>query len=141
MSAAATPRTGLARVDGLVYFARMLDKIRLHAAGTLREDFHENLGKGADQWCVGFLHIDYEALKARVLESGSDEEVLQWCMATGRTLNEVDRMVWNQFVKKLGWKDFATPRLEVLKTQSGLAERHDIETMLEYFEVDEGRKP
>jgi len=134
------PRSAYDPVDGLLYFARMIEKIRLHARGALREDFHDNLGKGADHWCVGFLHITYDALKQRVLEGGSDEEVLGWCMTRGRELNDVDRLVWNQFVTKLGWNDFVTPRLEVLKTQSGFAERVDILTMTEYFEIDEGRK-
>lgn len=141
MSTPSVPRSAYDVVDGLIYFARMIDKIRLHARGALREDFHDNLGKGADHWCVGFLRVNYDALKHRVLEGGSDEEVLHWCMAKGRELNEVDRLIWNQFVTKLGWNDFVTPRLELLKTQSGFCHRHDIRTMPEYFEVDEGRKP
>ena len=62
MTALSVPRSAYDQVDGLLYFARMLDKIRLHSRGELREDFHDNLGKGADQWCVGFLHIEYDAL-------------------------------------------------------------------------------
>jgi len=141
MTPTSVPRSAYDAVDGLLYFARLLDKIRLHDRGALREDFHDNLGKGADHWCVGFLQVDYSALKARVLEGGSDEEILRWCMAQGRVLSDVDRMIWNQFATKLGWNDFATARLEVLKTQSGLAGRDDIQTMMHYFEVDEGRKP
>lgn len=141
MTTLSVPRSAYDAVDGLLYFARLLDKIRLHARGALREDFRDNLGKGADHWCVGFLHVSYDALKARTLEGGSDEEVLHWCMAKGRELNDVDRLIWNQFATKLGWNDLATARLEVLKTQSGLAGRDDIQTMLHYFEVDEGRKP
>jgi hypothetical protein len=141
MNTDSVPRSAFDQVGGLLYFARMLDKIRLHARGALREDFHPNLGKGADQWCVGFLHVEYEALKQRVLEGGTDEEILAWCSAQGRDLNDVDRMVWKQFMRKLGWNDFASARLETLKAQSGLADRSDIQTMLEYFEVDEGRKP
>jgi len=93
MTADSVPRSAYDQVDGLLYFARMLDKMRLHARGALREDFHANLGKGADHWCVRFLHVDYEALKQRVLEGGSDEEVLAWCVAQGRALNDVDRLV------------------------------------------------
>ena len=32
-------------VDGLVYFGRMVDKIRLEQAGKLPPDYQENLGK------------------------------------------------------------------------------------------------
>ena len=46
-----------------------------------------------------------------------------------------------EFVTKLGSKDFASARLETVKAGSGLAHRDDIQTMLQYFEVDEGRAP
>ena len=32
------------KVGRLVYFGRMLDKLRLHAAGNLPADYHNNLG-------------------------------------------------------------------------------------------------
>ena len=36
------------QVGGIRYIGRMFDKIRLHAAGHLPEDYHANLGKGFD---------------------------------------------------------------------------------------------
>ena len=62
---------------GLKYFPRMVAKIRLHASGKLWEDLHANLGKGSDGACVEFLHVNYDDLKARVLQGGSDEEASQ----------------------------------------------------------------
>ena len=53
----------------------------------------------------------------------------------------MDLLVWNSFIMKLGWNDLATPRLEKYKAESGLADRTDLQTIAEYFEVDEGRKP
>lgn len=126
---------------GMAYFPRMLDKIRLHAKGELRADFHANLGKGADGRCLDFLRIDYEALKARVLIGGTDEEILEWCFENGRRLNEGDIIVWTGFITKLGWNDFVSPRLRQVKAENGLANRDDIQTMAQFFEVDEGRKP
>lgn len=134
------PRSAYDRVGGMYYFARMLDKIRLHARGELRSDFHENLGTGADGWCTDFLRVGYEDLRARVLEGGSDEEVLEWCFAQGRRLNKGDTRIWNLYISKLGWKDVVTPALERYKEGSGLSHRADLVTMFEYFEVDEGRK-
>src|SRR5260221_9633524 len=116
-----TPRSAFEKAGGMAYFPRMLDKIRLHAAGELRPDFHANLGMGADGWCSGFLRVDYDALKKRVLEGGTDDEILEWCYANGRRLNEVDMRIWNGFVTKLGWNDFASGRLEKLKAESNLA--------------------
>ncbi len=135
-----TPESAYTKTGGLFYFARLLSKIRLFAAGELREDFHRNLGRGADNWCCGFLRVDYDRLRSRTLEGGSDEEVLAWVIAQGRDLNETDILVWNHFASTLGRKDFASGVLEKFKKASGLEGREDIDTMVEYFEYDEGRK-
>lgn len=134
------PRSASDQCRGMNYFPRMLDKIRLFARGELRPDFHRNLGKGADSWCTGFLRVDYAALRERVLAGGTDEEILDWCFDHGRRLDQIDLMVWNSFVLKLGWNDMASSRLEKLKAESGLQDRPEIQTMAEYFEYDEGRK-
>lgn len=125
----------------MVYFARMLSKIRLHAASELRADFHANLGNGADGRMCDFLRVDYTALKERTLAGGTDDEVLEWCYQTGRRLSKGDVIVWNGFALKLGWNDFASGRLQRVKQEAGLADRDDIQTMPQFFEVDEGRKP
>ncbi|HYF37240.1 MAG TPA: DUF5069 domain-containing protein [Prosthecobacter sp.] len=137
---ATLPCSPLELVCGLQYFPRMLAKIRLHAQGRLWEQLHANLGIGMDGWCAEFLHVTYDALKARVLEGGTDEEIFQWCREQGRELNETDKLVWNQFATKLGWNDRATPLLQKRKRESGLADRNDIVTMAHYIDVDEGRK-
>jgi len=135
-----TPESAYTKTGGLLSFARMLSKIRLHAEGRLREDFHANLGRFGDAWCCGFLHVEYEALRARVLEGGTNEEILEWCQGHGRALNETDILIWNHFITTLGRHDFATPSLRKLKAENGLADRDEIQTMIEFFEYDEGRK-
>jgi hypothetical protein len=125
---------------GMIYFARMLDKIRLNAAGKLREDFRENLGSGLDGRCVNFLRVDYGDLAARVLLGGDDEEILRWCYEAGRKLSEGDIYVWNEFLRKVGWNDGVSEILVRRKNESGLEGRDEIQTMAEYFEYDEGRK-
>ncbi|MDP4583874.1 MAG: DUF5069 domain-containing protein [Verrucomicrobiales bacterium] len=136
---ASVPCSILDETAGFKYFPRMLGKIRLMEQGMLWVELHGNLGKGADSWCTGFLHLDYEALRVRVLEGGSDEEIFAWCEAKGRPLNESDRLVWNAFVSKLGWNDHLSPMLEKRKAESGLAGRDDIVTIPHYVDVDEGR--
>ncbi|MGC3990896.1 MAG: DUF5069 domain-containing protein [Chthoniobacteraceae bacterium] len=135
------PRSAYDKASGLTYFPRMLDKMRLKAGGRLHSDYHANLGGGADGWCCQFLRVRYEDLRSRTLAGGTDEEILQWCGEQGRLLEEVDLMVWNAFVTKLGWRDFAIRALKRYKTASGLGDRDDLETMVDYFDVDEGRKP
>jgi len=42
-------------VEGIFCFARMMSKIRLHAAGKLPADYYRNLGHGADAHCLSLL--------------------------------------------------------------------------------------
>jgi hypothetical protein len=138
------PRSAYDKIGGLVYFARMLDKIRLHAGGKLPADYHQNLSKGFDGRCCRFLKVDYAALRARVLQGGPDEEILEWCFAQGRRPNEEEILIWNSFLRKRGWRDeedATTEELERYKAQSGLSHRTDILTLFDYYEADEGRKP
>jgi gluconokinase len=137
------PKSAYEETAGMMWFPRMLDKIRLHASDDLHPDFHSYLGMhfGVDGICCRFLRVSYPDLKNRVLEGGTDEEILQWCFEHGRNLDETDLFIWNEFIKKFGWNDRATPVLEKFKEQSGLSGRNDLMTMVEYMEVDEGRKP
>jgi Domain of unknown function (DUF5069) len=135
-----TPISPYVETKGMIYFARMLDKIRKHAKGELREDFCGNLGKGFDMRCTGYLRVPYEALRERTLKGGTDEEILEWCFKTGRELSPDDITIWNDFLRKRGWNDPASEMLAKRKQESGLAHRDEIQTMLEYFEYDEGRK-
>lgn len=133
------PCSPLDEVNGVLYFPRMIDKIRLFAQGELRGDLHDNLGKGLDGWLCDFLRVKYDELKARVLEGGTNEELLFWCEQQGRDLNDTDKILWRSFTTKLGWNDRATALLQKRKAESGLQHRDDIVTMAHYIDVDEGR--
>lgn len=141
MSTKQIPSDPLTLVGGLIYFGRMTDKIRKHARGELREDFHANLGKGMDGRLCNFLHVDYAALKEQVLAGASDEQVLEWCYAQSRRLNSDEILIWNDFISKRGWNDSGTPVLEKFKAEAGLTARADIRTLMDFWAVDEGRKP
>lgn len=135
------PKSPREMVGGMRYFARLLDKIRLHARGELGADYHENLGKtnAADGVICNFLRVNYAELRERVLAGGNDEEILEWCYEKGRRLNEGDLVVWNGFMSKFGWNDFATPVLERRKKEMGISDRTDIKTIGEMIDFDEGR--
>ncbi len=132
-------RSPAEKIGGLVYFGRMLDKIRAHAKGKLPAEYVEKLGSGFDGRCVRFLGIGYEDLVARLKEGGTDEEIFQWAFERGRKLSEEDIENWNEFMRKCGWKDVVSPILDRRKKESGLQNRDDIETMFQYIDVDEGR--
>jgi gluconokinase len=138
------PRSAYDRTGGLVYFARMLHKIRLLAAGELPPDYHENLGTGFDARCCSLFGIAYFQLFARVNQGGDDDEILEWCQTTGTRLSNEQILVWNKFMEKRGWRDEddgSTQELQAYKAGSGLSDRDDLLTFFDYYEVDEGRKP
>ena len=128
------------KVGGVFYFGRMLDKIRLHAAGKLPQDYHPNLGGGFDERCCSFLWIEYPALVERVKEGGSDEEILDWAFQQGRKPNEEEIEVWNEFMRKRGWNDEASERLHSRLAEIGAGSRTDIQTFFDFIDLDEGRK-
>lgn len=135
------PKSVHEKTGGMLYFARMLDKMRLHDAGQLHPNYHANLGLGADSLCTGFLRVAYTDLRERVLEGATDDEALAWCYEKGHRLEQLDVYIWNQFMLKLGWHDRAAHMLEKYKHEANLADRTDIVTMADFMEVDEGRKP
>src|SRR3982750_4186733 len=96
------PKSPRDEVGGMRDFGRMRDKIRLHARGELPEAYHPNMGapQSADGICLNFLRINYDDLKKRVQEGGTDDEILEWCYQKGRRLNEGDLTVWNEFMNK-----------------------------------------
>jgi len=136
------PRSPYDSTYGLVYFARMLDKIRLHDAGVLPEAYHPHLGSGFDGRCLNLLHIKYDALKERVLAGGMDEEILEWCYENGRRLTEEEIEIWSGFMTKRGWRDDASERIAFRLKEAGL-EHLDAQavTMFDFIDLDEGRTP
>ncbi len=129
------------KTGGIFYFGRMVDKIRLHAAGTLPADFQPNLGTGFDGRCCTFLWIDYPALVERVKQGASDEEALEWAFQQGRKPSDEEIEIWNEFMRKRGWNDEATPTLHRRLREGGFEDRTDIQTMFEYIDLDEDRDP
>ncbi len=129
-------------VGGMVYFGRMLDKIRLHAQGKLPADMIENLGTGFDGRCCGFLRMPYDEIKSKVLADPTlnDVQMLEWCFQTGRRLNQNDLEIWNEFMIKRGWRDEAHERLLFRLKEAGLPYDGKIMTMFDYIDYDEGRK-
>ena len=120
----------------------MLDKIRLHARGELPEDYHKNMGapRSADGALCNFLRVHHRDLRERVLQGGTDEEILQWCFEKGRKPNEGDIFLWNAFASKIGFRDFASEILAEQKKKAGISGRDDIATMPDLMDFDEGRR-
>ena len=131
------------QVNGVVYFGRMLDKMRLAAAGKLPEAWQAVRGlkmKNSFDWrCCQFLKIDYPALEAETLKGDkSDAELLEWVFQHGRRPDEQEIEIWNAFMLKRGWRDTATQRVNERLAEIGLPPG-TVQTMFEFIDLDEGR--
>jgi len=126
-------------LHGLVYFPRMVDKIRLHAAGELGPDYVPNLGKGFDLRCCSLLGVNYEELACAVGSTLSNEDAWRWASQHGKAPSEEQIEVWNGFMTRRGWNDDLVEILERRKKEGGFENRNDIQTMFDYIDADEGR--
>jgi gluconokinase len=135
-------RSPFEQVKGLVYFGRMLDKIRLAAKGKLPEEWQAARGVSSknsfDSRSCRFLQIDYAALEAETLKGGSDEELLEWAFAHGHRPSEEELEIWSAFMTKRGWRDSGTQRLNERLAEIGLPPG-TVQTMFEFIDLDEGR--
>jgi Domain of unknown function (DUF5069) len=137
------PCSDYQETKGLIYFARMLDKIRLHAAGDLPPDYFVGVDPPDvfDARCTRFLGINYDELTKRTLEGGTDEEILDWCFENGRHPSEEEVEIWNAFLAKRGWRDGGSADLQAAKERAGWGELDDIQTWVDLHDAEEGRTP
>jgi gluconokinase len=132
-------RSPSAKVGGIVYFGRLIDKIRQHEKGQLPSDYQANLGRGFDSTCATFFRVDYNRLLERVKQGGTDEEILQWCFGMGHRPTDEEVYVWNEFMRKRGWNDELSEILKRRKKEAGMAGGSEIQTMFTFIDADEGR--
>ena len=122
-------------VGGIVFFGRMLDKIRLHASGKLPSDYKH--GTGTDSRVCRFLRVQHAQIAKRTVEGGTDEVILEWCFEHGRRPDEEDILMFNAFLSKRGWRDSFTEALEQMKRERGFQDRVDIQTFFDFHKADE----
>jgi gluconokinase len=132
-------RSDYEKVGGIVFFGRMLDKIRLQAAGRLPPGYNVGTADWShfDSRCTRLLRVGYEELVKRVLQGGTDEEILDWCFQRGRrpSLEEIE--IWNDFLTKRGWRDGGSAELAEVKRVRGFANRDDLQTWFDFHQADE----
>jgi len=139
-----TPCSDYIETKGIVFFARMLDKLRLKDQGLLPADYNYAgcpVHDCFDGYCCRFFGIDVGQLVERVRAGGSDEEILEWCLAKFGRPTEEKIKFWNNFVIKRGWRDDSSAELEEVKRVCEFGDRTDVQTWVDYHDVDEGRTP
>ena len=141
----AFPVSDHVKTRGIVYFARMVDKIRLHAAGQLPADYIGHLGFGDitsfDARCCRFWELDYAQVKERTLQGGTAEEIFDDLFRDRKAPNDEQKFVWNLFLLKRGWRDSGTPGVTAEKAAAGIPDRADVQTYVDMHDIDEGREP
>jgi hypothetical protein len=138
-----TPCSDYVETSGIIFFARMLDKIRLNALGLLPDGYHLGFSDpmSFDARFCRFWEIDYDQLAAKTVQGGTNEELLEWCFQGRERPNQEQILVWNSFIIKRGWRDDGTPGLIVEKELYGFADREDIQTYVDLHDADEDRTP
>ena len=134
-----TLRSPYDKICGLVYFGRMLDKIRNLARGELHPEYEEDFEKDFDQKCAMFLGVNYELLITYVNEGLTDVAILQSCFGMGHRPSDVEIHMWNEFMRKRGWNDELSGVLENEKKKHAMLSRSEIQTMFQFIDADSGR--
>ncbi len=134
-------RSPRSKLGGLHHLGRMFDKIRCDLAGSLPEEYRPNLGlsAGLNGHLCGFLGIEFNDIGPKISEGLSDEEMVEWCFTTGLRANPVQRRIWNAFLEKTGWHDFAASIVDELKKEDGLENRPELQTAFDVIDEREGR--
>lgn len=97
------PRSPKVLLGGMAHLARVIDKIRMRHAGLIPE--YNYLTTGFDKHLLDFLQLKGEDFERRVLQGGTDDEILAWVKAQTRPLSDQDWREWNDRILNGGPKD------------------------------------
>lgn len=144
MTAAQYPRSPKEKVGGLVHLGRLFDKIRLRHKGLIPD--YNYLTAGFDKYLLDYLDLKGEDLERRVLQDGTDEELLAWVKTNGKALSEAEIRMWNMKVLTGEPKDDAArerfnARLVAIAAKRGMTvdKLPKVTTWVDAIELDEGR--
>lgn len=132
-------RSPYEKTCGLVYFGRMLDKIRNLVRGESSPDCVEDFEKDFDQKCSMFLGVSYELLVNYVNQGLTDHAILESCFGMGLRRSEGEIHVWNEFMRKRGWNDELSGTLHEQKKKYAMLSRSEIETVFQFIDAHSGR--
>ncbi|MCP5517731.1 MAG: DUF5069 domain-containing protein [Verrucomicrobiales bacterium] len=134
------PRSPREVMCGWVHLPRFVDKLRLHLAGRLHPDYHDNLTRGFDGRWLATAGVDAAGFTEVVRRSITDGEVAEWVREHVR-VDEATKQAFNAALRHYPPAEdgAAQDRLRLRKQQCGLADRDDIRCMFDVIDADEGR--
>src|SRR5215217_6638179 len=99
------PRSPKSLLGGIAHLGRFIDKIRLRNAAKIQD--YNYLTIGFEKQLIDFLQIEPLAFEQRVLNGGTDEELLAWVRQHGRNPNDQELAQWSETLLASGPKDDA----------------------------------
>jgi hypothetical protein len=138
------PRSPREKVGGLVHLGRLFDKVRLRHRGLIQD--YNYLTAGFDKYLLDYLGVKAEDLERRVLQGGTDDELLAWVKTHGKPLSEAEIRLWNMKILTGEPRDEAAKeryraRLMDIAAKRGVPVESlpRVTTWVEAIELDEGR--
>ena len=138
------PRSPKEKIGGLVHLGRLFDKIRLRNRGLIRD--YNYLTTGFDKYLLDYLGLKAEDLERRVLQGGTDVDLLAWVRTNGKPLSQAEIRLWNMKVLAAAPADTEArqrfeARLVEIAAKRGVSVEQlpKISTWVEAIELDEGR--
>lgn len=125
---------------GWMHLPRFIDKVRLHLAGKLHEDYQPNFCKGFDGLWLEMAGVDTKQFIEVVEKSITDGEVCDWVLKNVKKDDSV-KAAHRERMLNYPKKDDAEmqARLKMRKEQAGAANRDDIQCFVDVIDVDEKR--
>ena len=125
---------------GWMHLPRFIDKLRLHFAGKLPQDYEENLCKGFDALWLQSASVDAEIFKRVVRESITDGQVCDWVLKNVRK-TDAEKAAHREKMLNYPPKEDAAmqARLKMRKEEAGLAQREEIKNFVDFIDADEKR--
>ena len=138
------PRSPKALLGGIAHLGRLIDKIRLRHAGHIQD--YNYLTVGFDKYLLDLLALKGEDFERRVLQGGTDDDILQWVKSHAPHLSDEAVRQWNHRIFTSGPQDDAArgrfqARLNDIATKRGIAVEAlpVVTTWADAIELDEGR--
>ncbi|HEY6225591.1 MAG TPA: DUF5069 domain-containing protein [Verrucomicrobiae bacterium] len=140
MSERIFPRSPRETMCGWMHLPRFIDKVRLHLAGKLHEDYQPNFCKGFDGTWLEMAGVDAQQFIEVVKRSVTDGEICDWVLKNVKkdeSVKEAHRQRMLNYPRKDDPEMQA--RLKMRKEQAGLAHRNEIQTFVDFIDADEKR--
>ena len=139
------PRSPKLLLGGIAHLGRLIDKIRLRHAGHIQD--YNYLTAGFDKYLLELLSLDGEALKCRVLQGGTDDDIVHhWVKSHACPLSDEDIRQWNDRILTSGPQDDAARQRFQARLCDVAAKRGvtvdalpTVATWADVIELDEGR--